>query len=80
MEVKVIMPRLGQEMTKGTIIEWYKKEGDRVDKDEPLFLVETEKATMEVESEVAGVLKKILVGENEEVPVGQVVAIIETEG
>ena len=79
MEVEVIMPRLGQEMTKGTIIEWYKKEGDRVDKEEPLFLVDTEKATIDVESEVAGVLKKILVSENEEAPVGQVVAIIEKE-
>ena len=79
MEIEVIMPRLGQEMTKGTIIEWYKKEGDRVDKEEPLFLVDTEKATIDVESEVAGVLKKILVRENEEVPVGQVVAIVEKE-
>jgi len=79
MEVEVIMPRLGQEMTKGTIIEWYKKEGDRVDKEEALFLVDTEKATIDVEAEVAGVLKKILVSENEEAPVGQVVAIIEKE-
>jgi len=79
MEVEVTMPWLGQEMTKGTIIEWYKKEGDRVDKEEPLFLVDTEKATIDVESEVAGVLKKILVSENEEAPVGQVVAIIEKE-
>jgi pyruvate dehydrogenase E2 component (dihydrolipoamide acetyltransferase) len=79
MEVEVTMPRLGQEMTKGTIIEWYKKEGDQVDKDEALFLVDTEKATIDVESEVAGVLKKILVKDNEEVPVGQVVAIIEKE-
>ena len=79
MEVEVIMPRLGQEMTKGTIIEWYKKEGDRVDKDEALFLVDTEKATIDVESEFAGILKKILVSENEEAPVGQVVAITEKE-
>jgi len=79
MEVEVIMPRLGQEMTKGTIVEWYKKEGDRVEKEELLFLVDTEKATVDVESEVAGVLTKILVGEDEEVPVGQVVAIIGTE-
>jgi pyruvate/2-oxoglutarate dehydrogenase complex dihydrolipoamide acyltransferase (E2) component len=79
MQVEVVMPRLGQEMEKGTIIEWYKKEGDRVDKLEPLFLVDTEKATIDVESEVAGVLKKILVRENEEAPVGQVVALIETE-
>lgn len=80
MEVEVIMPRLGQEMTKGTIVEWYKKEGDQVEEGEPLFMVDTEKATMDVESEASGVLKKILIGENEEVPIGKVVAIIETQG
>ena len=79
MEVEVTMPRLGQEMTKGTIVEWYKKEGDRVEEFEPLFLVDTEKATMDVESEVTGVLKKILARENEEVEVGKAVAIIEKE-
>ena len=77
MEVEVVMPRLGQEMTKGIIVEWYKKEGEQVEEFEPLFLVDTEKATMDVESEVTGVLKKILAQENEEVDVGQVVAIIE---
>ena len=81
MEVEVVMPRLGSEMTKGTIVEWFKKEGDRVNKDEALFVVNTEKAALEVESEVTGVLKKILVSDKkQEVPVGQPVAIIETEG
>ncbi|MFC2021971.1 biotin/lipoyl-containing protein [Chloroflexota bacterium] len=80
MEVEVIMPQLGSEMTKGTIVEWFKKEGDRVNKDEALFLVDTEKAALEVESEVTGVLKKILVSdEKQEIPVGQAVAIMETE-
>ena len=80
MEVEVVMPRLGSEMTEGTIVEWLKKEGDRVNKGEALFLVDTEKAEVEVESEVAGVLKKILVSdEKQEIPVGQAVAIIETE-
>ncbi len=80
MEVEVIMPQLGSEMTKGTIVEWFKEEGDRVNKDEALFLVDTEKAALEVESEVIGVLKKILVSDKkQEVPVGQPVAIIETE-
>ena len=78
MEVDVSMPRLGQEMVKGTIVEWYKKEGERVDEGEPLFLVDTQKATIDVEAEVAGVLKKILVNENEEADVGQAVAIMET--
>jgi len=77
MEFEVTMPRLGQEMTKGIIVEWYKKEGERVEEFEPLFLVDTEKATIDVESEVTGVLKRILAQENEEVDVGQVVAIIE---
>ena len=80
MEVEIVMPRLGSEMTKGTVVEWFKKEGDRVNKDEALFLVDTEKAALEVESEVGGVLKKILVSDKkQEVPVGQPVAIIETE-
>ena len=80
MEVEVVLPRLGSEMTKGTIVEWLKKEGNRVDKDEALCLVDTEKAVLEVESEVAGVLKKILAGEKQKVPVGGPIAIIETEG
>ena len=80
MEVEVVMPQLGSEMTKGTIVEWFKEAGDRVNKDEALFLVDTEKAALEVESEVTGVLKKILVSDKkQEVPVGQPVAIIETE-
>jgi pyruvate/2-oxoglutarate dehydrogenase complex dihydrolipoamide acyltransferase (E2) component len=66
-------------MTQGTIIEWYKKEGEWIEKDEALFSVDTSKATMDVESEVSGVLKKILVHENEEAEVGQAVAIIEKE-
>ena len=76
MDVEVIMPRLGQEMTQGTIVEWYKKEGEQVEQGEPLFQVETEKATMDVEAEVSGTLKQILVDVDKEVPVGQVVAIL----
>ena len=79
MEVEITMPQLGSEMTKGTIVEWLKKEGDQVDLDEALFLVDTEKAVLEVEAEVAGVLKKILLGDNSaDIPIGQAVAIIET--
>ena len=79
MEVEVVMPQLGSEMTKGTVVEWLKKEGDRVDENEALFVVDTEKAVLEVESEVTGVLKKILVSDDsQEIPVGQAVAIIET--
>ncbi len=79
MEVEVFMPRLGDEMVEGAIVEWLRKEGDRVEKGDPLLLVETGKATLEVEAEVAGVVKKILVAEKtEHIPIGQVIAIIET--
>ena len=79
MEVEVFMPRLGDEMVEGAIVEWLKKEGDRVEKGDPLFLVETGKATLEVEAEAAGVVKKILVVEKtEHIPIGQVIAIIDT--
>jgi pyruvate dehydrogenase E2 component (dihydrolipoamide acetyltransferase) len=79
MEVEVLMPRLGDEMVEGMIVEWLKKEGDRVEKGESLLLVETGKATLEVEAEVTGVLKKILVPEKtEHIPIGQVIALIET--
>ena len=79
MEVEVFMPRLGDEMVEGAIVEWLRKEGERVEKGDPLLLVETGKATLEVEAEVAGVVKKILVAEKtEHIPIGQVIAIIET--
>lgn len=81
MEVQVVMPRLGSEMTRGTIVEWLKKEGDRIKKGESLFLVDTEKAVVEVESEFTGALKKILVSDQkQQIPVGQAVAVMETEG
>ena len=80
MRLKVLMPRLGAEMTKGTIIEWFKKEGDQVNLGEPLFLVNTEKAEIEVEAEISGILTEILVPDAEqEVPVGETIAIIETQ-
>jgi len=74
------MPQLGQEMIRGIILEWYKKEGDRVDIGETLFLVDTEKVNIDVDSEIAGILKKILVGEKGKAAVGQAIAIFETEG
>ena len=81
MEVNVIMPRLGDEMVEGTIVQWLKKEGDRIIKWETFLVVETGKAAIEVEAEVTGTLKKILVPEKtEHIPIGQVIAIIETDG
>ena len=66
-------------MTHGTIVEWYKKEGDQIKEGDPIFQVDTEKTTIDVEAEVSGTLKQILVHEDEEVPVGQIVALIQTE-
>ena len=73
----VIMPQLGETVTEGTVANWYKKVGDTVKADEPLFDVETDKVTTEVPSIVAGVVKAILVEAGQTVPVGTVLAVIE---
>jgi pyruvate dehydrogenase E2 component (dihydrolipoamide acetyltransferase) len=76
---EVILPRLGQGMESGTIVRWLKSEGEPVAKGEPLFELDTDKVTQEVEAEAAGVLLKIAVSEGE-VPVGQTVAFIGEQG
>jgi pyruvate dehydrogenase E2 component (dihydrolipoamide acetyltransferase) len=76
---EVILPRLGQGMESGTIVRWLKSEGEPVEKGEPLFELDTDKVTQEVEAEAAGVLLKIAVAEGE-VPVGQTVAFIGQQG
>jgi pyruvate/2-oxoglutarate dehydrogenase complex dihydrolipoamide acyltransferase (E2) component len=65
---QVILPRLGQGMESGTIVRWLKAEGDQVEKGEPLYELDTDKVTQEVESDFGGVLLRILVPEGE-VPV-----------
>ncbi len=72
------MPELGESITEGTITRWLKREGDRVEVDEPLFEVSTDKVDTEVPSPVAGVLKTIKVQEDETVGVGTELAEIET--
>jgi pyruvate dehydrogenase E2 component (dihydrolipoamide acetyltransferase) len=79
MATKVILPRLGQGMETGTIVRWLKSEGDAVAKGEPLFELDTDKVTQEVEAEATGVLLKIAVVEGE-VPVGKTIAFIGAEG
>jgi len=76
---EVKLPRLGQGMEAGTIVKWLKAEGERVEKGEPLFEVDTDKATQEVEAEASGVLLRIAVASGE-VPVGQTIAVIGEEG
>jgi pyruvate dehydrogenase E2 component (dihydrolipoamide acetyltransferase) len=76
---QVILPRLGQGMESGTIVRWLKSEGDQVAKGEPLYELDTDKVTQEVEADVGGVLLKILVDEGE-VPVGTPVAFLGEKG
>ena len=77
---QVTLPRLGQGMESGTIVRWLKAEGDKVEKGEPLYELDTEKVTQEVEAEASGVVLKILAGEGEEIEVGKPVAVIGEEG
>jgi len=79
MPSEVKLPRLGQGMEAGTITKWLKAEGDTVEKGEPLFEIDTDKVTQEVESDYAGVLLKITL-ESGEAPVGQTIAYIGAEG
>jgi pyruvate dehydrogenase E2 component (dihydrolipoamide acetyltransferase) len=79
MATDVKLPRLGQGMESGTIVKWLKAEGETVEKGEPLFEVDTDKATQEVEAETSGVLLRIAVAEGE-VPVGETIAVIGQAG
>jgi pyruvate dehydrogenase E2 component (dihydrolipoamide acetyltransferase) len=76
----VSLPRLGQGMEAGTIVRWLKSEGDKVEKGEPLYELDTDKVTQEVEADASGVLLKILAGEGEEIEVGKRIAVIGEEG
>ena len=76
MPEEISMPKLSDTMEEGTLIKWYKAEGDYVQQGETLFEVETDKAVLEVEAFVSGVLSQILVQEGEKVPVGTPIAII----
>jgi pyruvate dehydrogenase E2 component (dihydrolipoamide acetyltransferase) len=79
MATEIKLPRLGQGMESGTVVRWLKQEGERVEKGEPLYELDTEKVTQEVEAEASGVLLKIAVEEGE-VPVGRTIAVIGEEG
>lgn len=76
-EFKIQMPKLGESVQEATITKWFVKEGDRIEEDEPLFEVATDKVDSEIPSPVEGVLKKIFYSVNALVPVGEIVAIIE---
>jgi len=77
MPVDVVMPQMGESIFEGTITKWFKKPGDRIQRDEPLFEISTDKVDAEIPSPSAGVLKEIKVAEGKTVPVQTVVAVIE---
>ncbi len=78
-QVEMVMPKMGESIMEATILSWLKKEGDRIEEDESVLEVATDKVDTEVPATHAGVLSKILAQEGEVVPVGQPIAIITTD-
>jgi len=76
---KIQMPKLGESVQEATITKWFVKEGDRIEEDQPLFEVATDKVDSEIPSPVDGIVKKIFYPVNSLVPVGEIVAHISTE-
>ena len=79
MEYKVVMPVLSDTMDKGKLTKWYVKEGQFVKEWDKIAEVESDKATMDIQTFKSGVVKKLLVKEGDEVPVKSVIAIIDTK-
>jgi len=78
MEIEIKIPSVGESVQEAVLVQWYKKDEDTVEKDEPLFVVETDKVTLEIVAEASGILK-ILVSEGEMVSIGTKVGTISTE-
>jgi len=77
MAVDVVMPQMGESIFEGTITKWLKKPGDKVERDEPLFEISTDKVDAEIPSPSAGVLKEIKIPEGQTVPIQTIVAVID---
>jgi len=80
MPTNVVMPQMGESVAEGTIVRWIKKVGDRVDRDEPLFEISTDKVDAEIPAPAAGIVREIRAKEGETVPVDTVVAVIGDQG
>jgi 2-oxoglutarate dehydrogenase E2 component (dihydrolipoamide succinyltransferase) len=78
--VEMVMPKMGESIMEGTILKWLKNVGDTIEQDESVLEVATDKVDTEVPALYGGVLKEILAAEGQVVPVGQVIAIISTDG
>jgi len=80
MATDIVMPQMGESIFEGTITKWLKKPGDKVERDEPLFEISTDKVDAEIPSPSAGVLREIKVGEGKTVPIQTVVGTIDAAG
>ncbi len=80
MATNVVMPQMGYDMREGTVVRWYKQEGETVDRGEVIADIETDKATVEFEAYTGGVLGRIVAQEGVAIPVGQLIAIITEPG
>jgi len=79
-QFEVLMPKLGESITEATITKWFKKEGDKIEEDDVLLEIATDKVDSEIPSPVEGKLTKILYKEGDVVPVGKVIAVISING
>src|SRR5205809_4406529 len=75
-ETKSIMPQMGESIFEGNITKWLKKKGDKVERDEPLFEISTDKIDSEIPAPASGIVQDILVKEGETVQINTVVAVI----
>jgi len=79
MDYKLTMPKMGETMTEGTVVKWFKRGGENIKKGEVLCEISTDKAILEIESPVSGIFSKVIIKEGEQVPVDTVIAIINVE-
>ncbi|MDX2188624.1 MAG: dihydrolipoamide acetyltransferase family protein [Bacteroidota bacterium] len=79
-QVEMVMPKMGESIIEATIIRWLKKEGERVEKDEPLLEVATDKVDTEVPATESGILQKIVINEGQIAKIGASIAVLETNG
>src|ERR1700674_4984374 len=80
MSIEVMMPQMGESVVEGTVTKWLVKEGDRVQEDQPLCEISTDKVDTEIPSPGAGVIAKLIAAEGETLPVGAPLAVIEASG
>src|ERR1700685_1703701 len=80
MSVNVIMPQMGESIFEGTVTKWLKKPGEKIERDEPLFEISTDKVDAEIPSPASRILQEIKVAEGQTVPIQTVVGVIAAEG